>query len=255
MLSPVKALRIRVVIGLLAAAAVLAACSGTTDGSGSGGSGSPTGRSSPDFPDPASQSQGGPTAPDTSTPLDSGSPPSDSSPPDSSTEPPVHPAPATPLKTVTVHAAGGVTYVVKLWADVRNTTCFDHAYGQPVITFLTEHPCRGLERFLGTTTVGGRRVGFAESVTGFNGTAEDPYVYAGRFHQLEEKDGTGSINDLLREGYRLPSGPKSVPSPDAFSCVSQDIGVTVWDIWYLDGSTPDNAKPLVQLSYDLFLQF
>src|SRR5207247_2533774 len=124
----------------------------------------------------------------------------------------LHPAPAQPLKTVTVHAVDGTTYVVQIWADVKNPDCIGHAYGGPITTFLVKHPCLGLERRLGTTTVGGRPVGFNESETAFNGTAKNPYKWASAFGQLELQDGTGSLNDLLREGYRLPSGPSSVPS-------------------------------------------
>jgi hypothetical protein len=144
---------------------------------------------------------------------------------------------------------------VKIWADVTDETCFDHAYGRPIITFLTEHPCVGLERFLGTTRVNGRPVGFAESATAFHGTAKDPYKWAGEFAKLEEQDGTGSINDLLREGYRLPGGPTSVPSPDAFNVIGQDEGVTVWDVWYLDGPTPYNDAALTKMTEDIFLQY
>ena len=64
----------------------------------------------------------------------------------------------------------------------------------------------------------------------------------------------GSLDDLLREGYRLPSGPSSVPSPDAFNVLGQDNGVTVWDVWYLDGPTPYNDRALIKASEDLFLQ-
>jgi hypothetical protein len=253
MLCAVTSQRARVITGLLAVSALLAACSSTTDGSGNA-SGSPHNASSPDFPsgsvggssDAASPPVTPPVTPTGSTPtgLPSGSPPAH-----------IHQVPADPLKTVTVHAPDGTTYVVKLWAEVQNDTCFDHAYGKPIREFLTKHPCDGMTRYLGTTTVGGRPVGFAETSTGFTGTAKDPYVNSGAFRQLVEKDGTGSINDLLREGYRLPSGPAQVPSPDAFNCVGQDNGVTVWDVWYLDGSTPNNAKPLVQMTMDLFLQY
>lgn len=154
-----------------------------------------------------------------------------------------------------MHTSDGVTYVIKIWADVSNPTCFDHAYGQAMITFLTQHPCRGLERLLGTTSVNGRPVGFAESVTSFTGTPSDPYADSSTFRQLEEADGTGSINDLLREGYRLPSGPTSVPSSEAFNVVGQDNGVTVWDVWYLNGPTPANDPALVKMTTDIFLQF
>jgi hypothetical protein len=230
------------VLGALATAALLAGCTSTTGGKGSAEVPTRAGSSTtPDFP----------TAPATSEPPVETTTPAAST----STTSTVHPAPPAPLRTATVHAPDGTTYVVKLWANVTDPTCFDHAYGKPIITFLTEHPCRGLERFLGTTTVNGRPVGFAESATAFPGTAKDPYYYATRFSQLEKADGTGSIDDLLRDGYRLPSGPTSVPSPDAFNVIGQDEGVTVWDAWYLDEPTPFNDKPLVQMTTDIFLQF
>ena len=241
MLSAVK---LRAIAGSLAAAAALtaalAACSTTTGGSGNT-SGPPSigGSSTHDFP--------GSTAPP-STPSSSTSSSTHATP--STT---VHPAPATPIRTV--HVQGGKTsYVVKIWAQVENPTCYDHAYGQPIITFLTEHPCSGMTRILATTTVGGRPVGFAETATSFTGTAANPYAYSSKFTQLEQANNTGSINDLLREGYRLPSGPSAIPAHEAFEVLGQDNGVTIWDAWYLDGSTPDNAKPLMTMAQDLFLQ-
>jgi hypothetical protein len=154
-----------------------------------------------------------------------------------------------------VHAAGGTRYVIKVWADVKDSTCADHAYGRPIITFLTQHPCSGLERYLATTTVGGRPVGFAESAAAFPGTARDPYRWAGRFAALERANGTGSLNDLLREGYRLPSGPAAIPSGEAFNVIGQDQEVSVWDAWYLDGPTPSNDPALIKMTEDAFLQF
>jgi hypothetical protein len=243
MLSAVTSKRVAVITGLLGTAAILAACSSTTAGSGTGGSPSTSASTTPDFPTDI------PTTPveTTSVPVTSG--------PSETVGPTIHPAPAVPLKTTTVNAADGTTYVVKIWADVTDATCFDHAYGEPIITFLTKHPCSGLERYLGTTMVNGRVVGFAESATGFHGTAKDPYIYASQFGQLEEQDGTGSLNDLLREGYRLPAGPTSIPAHEAFNVLGQDEGVTVWDAWYLTGTTPDNDPALIKMTTDLFLQF
>lgn len=108
---------------------------------------------------------------------------------------------------------------------------------------------------LATTSVNGRPVGFNQSVTGFPGPPDDPYKHARQFIALELRDGTGSINDLLREGYRLPTGPDAVPSPDAFNALGQDSGATVWNAWYVDGPTPVNDPPLIKMTQDLFLQF
>jgi hypothetical protein len=247
MLSAVTAHRFRTFTGLLvfttAVATTLSACSSTTGGTGTT-SDLPAARSSssPDFPTTTPGSASATTA-------------APSTPAPTATDSGIRPAPANPLRSATVHASDGTTYVVDVWADVRDSTCFDHAYGKPMITFLTEHPCRGLERLLGTTTVGNRPVGFAESITSFPGTATDPYAYSSRFSKLERADGTGSINDLLREGYRLPSGPAAVPASEAFNVLGQDNGVTVWDVWYLDGVTPNGDQMLIKMTQDVFLQF
>jgi hypothetical protein len=223
---------------LLLAGALLAACTSTTSGSGHLVTPSHTG--TPDFPS---------ISPSTTTPE-----PPTSAPVSSPTET-THPVPSSPLRTLRVHAADGITYVVEIWAAVRNRTCFDHAYGQVMVEWLTRHPCSGLTRYLGTTTVGGRPVGFAESATGFPGRPGDLYGEAATFARLEQANGTGSLNDLLREGYRLPSGPTSIPSSEAFNVLGQDQGVTVWDAWYLDGPTPDQDPPLMTMTEDLFLRF
>lgn len=166
----------------------------------------------------------------------------------------VHPAPAQPLRTATVHAPDGTTYVIKIWVDVKNTTCADHAYG-PMVQFLTTHKCDGMGRRLATTTVNGQDVGFNVMSTSFPGTAANPYAGTEAFRAYVEKEGTGSINDLLREGYRLPSGPTSVPSPDAFATVGQDAGVSVYDMWFLSGPTPENDPSLIKMAQNIFLQY
>lgn len=153
-----------------------------------------------------------------------------------------------------MHGSHG-TYVIKVWAQVHTATCADHAYGTPVINYLKANPCGGLDRLLATTVVDGHRVGFAQSTLGFRGVDPQVYEVAGNFRALVTKDGTGNLDDLFRDGYRLPSGPQHVPSPDAFSALSQDAGVTVVDAWYLDRATPENDQPLVRLATDIYLQF
>lgn len=239
MLDSVTVNRRRVAVLLPALVLTIAGCASTVDGTGSTTNRpSSGGTSKPDFPSGSPSDTGPPSTPTTSAPSDS-----------------THPVPSAPLRTATVTTHDGRTYVVKIWADVKDDTCFDHAYGTKMITFLTEHPCAGLERYLATTTVGGRDVGFAESSTGFPGTPKDPYKDAGDFAKLELADGTGSIKDLMMEGYRLPSGPTAVPSSEAFNVLGQDNGVTVWDAWYLDGATPSGDKALIRMTQDLFLQF
>jgi hypothetical protein len=228
------------VAGLVTTATMIAGCTSTTNGKGGAEVPTTAVSSTPDFPIAPATSE---ASAKTTTRAASTSATST-----------IHPAPPTPVRTVPVNSPDGATYVVKIWWDVHNRTCFDHAYGS-IVTFLTTHPCGGLDRVLATTTVNGRPVGFAESQTGFPGTPHNLYGETGKFIQLEEADGTGSVSDLMREGYRLPSGPTSVPSGEAFNVLGQDQGATVWDVWYLDGSTPSDDPALVKMTQDLFLQF
>ena len=230
-------------VAVAAVLVALTACSSSRSGSGSGGKG-PSTTSSP----PGSAAGGFTTSGTT------GGPTSESSSAKAPTSPAVQPAPSQPVRTATVHA-DTATYVIKVWAETTDTDCPGHAYGAPVITYLQAHPCSSVTRLLATTTVKGKAVGFAQSTIGFSGTAPQVYTTAGNFRTLVTQDGTGNINDLLREGRRLPSGPTSVPSPDAFSAVGQDAGVTIVDAWYLDEPTPDNDPALVKMAHDIFLQF
>jgi hypothetical protein len=226
--------------GLAAAAAVVAACTSTTNGHGAAEAPATATSSTPDFPIAPATSE-----PSVEVTTDAAGTSATST---------IHPAPPAPGRTLTVNAADGTTYVVKIWWDVHNRSCFDHAYGS-IVTFLTTHPCLGLERFLATTTVNGRPVAFAMSSLGFPGRPRNLYGETGRFIQLEQADGTGSVNDLLREGYRLPNGPTSIPSGEVFNVLGQDQGATVWDAWYLDGPTSANDPALMTMTQDLFLQF
>ena len=172
----------------------------------------------------------------------------------SSAKPGKHPAPSQPVQTKTVHGPSGTNYVVKIWAETTQTNCAAHAYGAPVISFLRRHPCFDMRQLLATTTVDGKAVGFAQRTIGFRG-GNASYRTAGQFRDLVTRSGTGNLNDLMREGYRLPSGPSAVPFPNAFSALGQDNSVTVVEAWYLNGPTPDNDPHLVRMAQDLFLQF
>lgn len=250
--------RLGALLGVVTIVLAVAACTSGTNRSdeGSASPGSPL-ATLPSFSGvptglPSETTPGAVTAPPSSAsgvPSGSGSAGSSTSP-----APTTSPIPAEPLRTVTVHSARG-DYVIEIWAEVKTATCADYAYGNRVIDFLTAHPCTGLDRVLATTTVAGRPVGFAESSLGFSGKYPEVYRVATRFEALVRRDGTGNLTDLFREGYRLPTGPTSVPSPDAFNVLGQDAGVSVFDVWYLDGPTRHNERPLVHMTRDIFLQF
>jgi hypothetical protein len=247
--GPVIPSRVRPPTLVAAGALVLALIAGCS--SSSGGGATPTAPPSTDATGPTSTT---PVAP--SSPAPGSSSPAPSTPAASTRASSTHPVPSQPLKIDSVTSVDGKrTYSLDIWARHDVTHCYQHAHGQPMVTFLTTHPCNGMSQILATTTVDGRAVGFAQESLSLPGTAKNPYASAGKFQTLVEKDGTGSPNDLLREGYRLPTGPTSVPSPDAFNAMTQDTGATVWDVWYLDGSTPSNDKALIQMTRDIYLQF
>ncbi len=162
-----------------------------------------------------------------------------------------------PLRTITVTGldpAHPGPYTLTLWATDRLTgNCAAHSYGK-VVDFFRAHECRTAGRFLWTLPHNGRTVALAiEAVAVATGPESDVYEYAGQFTQLEQADGTGSINDLLREGKRIPDAASSIPANEAFSVLSQDTGVAVFDAWYTTGATTSQDPDLVALEESLFL--
>ena len=162
------------------------------------------------------------------------------------------PAPK-PLRTVTVNADDGTTYLVTVWAEDRITDCAAHSYGK-VKQYFTQHPCQGASRHLLTLRLQGRTVAMSAITVGCAAgpTDQTVYEYAAQFQKLEGEDGTGSIDDLLREGARLP-GTTAIPAQEAFDVQGQDTAVFVLDAWYLEGTTHPQDPALLHLEENLIL--
>jgi hypothetical protein len=207
----------------------------------------------PDASTPAASTSAPATASSSSHPAPSTSAPSTAA-VSSGSVAATHPVPSQPLRVVRAVGGDGTNYVVKVWAVEQTTDCAAHAYGTQVIDFLRRHPCTGMSSLIATTTVNGRAVGFAQRAIGFRGAEHSSYRTAGQFRQLVNRSGTGNLNDLLREGYRLPQGPGRLPFPNAFNTQGQDNSVSVVEAWYLHGATPDNDRPLEKMEDDIFLQ-
>lgn len=166
-----------------------------------------------------------------------------------------HPASPKPIKVVTVHS-NGHKYVLKVWAKAESKHCLAHAHGAQVRHFLKTHRCTHLTRYLVTTKVNGRGVGFAQSAASFTAKSErKAFKVTGEFRTLISEPGTGNFDALFADGDHVPSGPQQIPGHEAFTALSQDVVVTSVDAWYLHGNTPDQAKPLVRMANDIFLQW
>jgi hypothetical protein len=143
---------------------------------------------------------------------------------------------------------------MSLWAHDVINDCGAHSHGQPIISYFTAHPCRSATRRLWTTPLGGRTlalsiISVSAEVTKVN---ENPdFSAAQTLVDLENADGTGSVNDLLREGKRIPGGGTSIPANEVFSVSSQDGLVVIVDAWYLSGTTNPKDAAIAGVVDDL----
>lgn len=215
--------------------AVGAGCSAAVDGHGGSGAGT-GGSTAPDFP--SAPGPGGPAG--ASLPTGSASVLATST------------TPRSPYRTVTITGlSNGHTYQAHVYASDTIADCAGHAYGAAMISFLRRHRCRPAHRVLATIELTGRTAVLSAISTSFAGTTADPYGVSGQFVQLEQADGTGSINDLLREGHVIAGIASRIPSREAFSVQNQDTGVTVFDAWWAYGPTQDQAPALLGLEGQL----
>jgi hypothetical protein len=194
------------------------------------------------------------TASSTSAPTSSSAaPPSPPSTPSSSASATATP---TPTSVVTITGSGtlGGTYQMSLWAKDVIDDCVTHSHGTPIVSYFTQHPCRSATRRLWTTPINGRTLALSiVSVSAQIGKInENPdYQYAQQLVTLENADGTGSVNDLLREGKRIAGAGTSIPSNEVFSVVSQDGLVVIIDGWYSSGSTNPKDADVLNIETDL----
>jgi len=164
-------------------------------------------------------------------------------------------APQTAIKTVTIQGAGNTngTYVMSLWATDDVSDCAAHSYGQ-IVTYFQQHPCRAATRYLWTLPYVGRTaaVSIVCLVAADNPGGADPYLYREKFVTLEKANGTGSIDDLIREGKRIPGTAGRIPSDEVFGVFDEDAQACVMDAWYTTGTTNPQDSDLRSLESDLF---
>jgi hypothetical protein len=124
--------------------------------------------------------------------------------------------------------SGAVPAGWQLRAADDQTNCAAHSYGQ-VQVFFARTPCTALHRSLFSTSSGGRAVVIAASTVTFASSGE-----AAEYLRLVTSDGTGNVNDLLREGSRYPGSPSKLP-PAAFASRQDGARVLVAEAGYAEG--------------------
>jgi hypothetical protein len=126
-------------------------------------------------------------------------------------------------------------------------TCAGNAYGT-VADFFATTDCAGLARALYSTDVGGRPVVVSVSVADMG---EESGALALR--ALTDRNGSGNVSDLLREGVRYPGGPAQLSGAEYASAVSGSTVTIVETAWAGPGSTGSTADLDVVASTALVL--
>ncbi|RBY75731.1 hypothetical protein DQ238_19055 [Geodermatophilus sp. TF02-6] len=126
-------------------------------------------------------------------------------------------------------------------------TCVGNAYGA-VADFFTDTDCRGLARALYSTDVGGRPVVVSVSAV----DTGDP-AGARALRALADRNGSGNVSDLLREGVRYAGGPERLADAEYASAVSGSTVTIVETAWAASGSTGGAADLDVLASSALVL--
>lgn len=124
-----------------------------------------------------------------------------------------------------------------LRASDDQTNCTAHSYGQ-VQVFFARTPCSSVRRSLLSTEQDGRGVVVAASTVTF-----DSPTQAAAFFALVTADGTGNVNDMLREGTRYPGSPSKLPAA-AFASRQDGLRVLVAEAAFVEGRSDNQDAGL-----------
>ncbi|MEU4803384.1 hypothetical protein [Actinosynnema sp. NPDC023587] len=131
--------------------------------------------------------------------------------------------PVSPPPTTTATAAGEFTFARSpdVPEALKDSQCASHAYGETK-TFLTSTPCQQLTRGLFTTTTpDGQTVYTSVSVVRMKTLAD-----ATQLKELTSRDGTGNVNDLVKDGAVQVPGLRSLGT-GGFAARQQDRDVII----------------------------
>jgi hypothetical protein len=135
-------------------------------------------------------------------------------------------------------AGKAMPYGYAVQASDTITDCAAHARGRTKAAFEAQN-CVNAKRSLATGQLDGRRVLFVVS------RVEMPSAEAAvSVRQVLDGNGTGNINDLLREGRTFPGGPAKMPSSGYASTQTGKV-LVVAEAGYIDGGpSSDNDSGL-----------
>jgi hypothetical protein len=134
-----------------------------------------------------------------------------------------------------VQEIDGVSY--RLEAAKVDSTCIGHGYGD-VGNFFAGTDCTGLSRALYSAEVVGRPVVVAISRVRMPDTAT-----ARSLQQLADRNGSGNVSDLLREGVHYDGGPDGLSNAEYASAISGP-SVTIVESSWTDPANVGNAAEI-----------
>jgi hypothetical protein len=142
-------------------------------------------------------------------------------------------------QTGTVQEVEGVSFTLQ--AVQVDDTCVGHAYGETATFFETTN-CTGLSRALYSAQLDGGAVVVSVARVRMPDTAT-----ARDLRALTDRNGSGNVNDLLREGVTYPGGPSELSSAEYASAVSGPT-VTIVESSWVDPAAGGSAAEVDQMA-------
>ena len=140
-----------------------------------------------------------------------------------------------------VQTVSGVQYTVE--AVEIDDTCLGHAYGDTA-DFFADNDCTGLSRALYSADIDGGPVVVAVSRVQLPDAAT-----ARDLRTLTDRNGSGNVSDLLREGVRYTGSPAELSGSEYASALSGPVVTIVESAWVNDDAAGGSA-PVDQAADD-----
>jgi hypothetical protein len=140
-----------------------------------------------------------------------------------------------------VQTVGGVDFTVEA-VDTENT-CVGHAYGDTEALF-ADTDCTGLSRALYSAEVGGEPVVVAVSRVRMADATS-----ARNLRSLTDRNGSGNVSDLLREGVRYTGSPSKLSRAEYASAVSGTT-VTIAESAWVNADSKGSSADIDKLADD-----